>query len=379
MKLQEKFQKLFLIKYRYKVVTTLNNYNQKKYFGYNIFIENELVTFYQYRINKSMLNDDDLKIEDRYKITFDYFLKTKIISTISLVLIFLMFFFANFFIRDIRFTNEETYNYYVLEDVKKEVSYIGPFKKMNINLNDLSNQLRQKYYNYAYIGVRKVAGTIYIDIQITDEFESNDNKLNMPCDILSNVDGKVIGFEIQKGIPVVNINQIIKKGDLIITGNINYQTDPSNLSNLIHSEGVVLIEYAQYEKISVLKKYLFEYLDNSVIKNYSIKIFNKEIGNNRVDDINKKIIKNNIFQLSNKLNVYQNTIYTIANKEINIDIDEAKTMSEIKIYTNFINKKQNDNEKIKYIKYISYYETEEEYVFCYLVKYVSSNVIKRYY
>ena len=148
---------------------------------------------------------------------------------------------------------------YLLEDVKKEVSYIGPFKKMNINLNDLSNQLRQKYYNYAYIGVRKVAGTIYIDIQISDEFESNDNKLNMPCDILSNVDGKVIGFEIQKGIPVVNINQIIKKGDLIITGNINYQTDPSNLSNLIHSEGVVLIEYAQYEKISVLKKYLFAY------------------------------------------------------------------------------------------------------------------------
>lgn len=378
LKLSEKLKKLKLSRYRYKIITDEVNFYQMKYLGSNINIQNGKVVFYKNKIDKKKIQDDKCTIEDRYLKLVTHLFKTKIITSLSLIFILGLFIISNFFIREITFTNNETYNYNVLQDVKKEVVYIGPFMRLEKDLNELSNSLREKYTKYAYIGLRKKAGRLYIDIEEVEEYPIIQPNENKPTDIVSLVDGKVVGYEVEKGVPVVGINQIIKKGDVLISGNVNYQINPSNLENLVHSEGIVLIEYATYEQIVIPKETSFVNLNHSNKKYNIFYIFNKRVGKNRKEDINTFIVKNNIIDVEKIFRIEENVIYFKEEKTKKIVYKDAKVLSEQQIYSEFVKDKVASGEKIEFIKYINFLEDENQFIFYYLVKYIKNATIKNY-
>lgn len=379
LKLSEMLKRLPFYKYRYQVICDIDDYKSAKCNSYYVIIKDCKVTFYTNKLSKEQFKSDSVIVIDRLKNIFVYLFKTKIITSLSLVFLLGVFILSSFFVRNIEFTKEETYNYDVLEDVKKQMSSFGPFKKMKVDLNDLSNELRHKYSNYAYIGLRKKAGTIYIDIEELNNYPNIKDNDSFPCDIVSNVDGKVVGYEVVEGVPVVNINQIINKGDLLISGNINYQTNKESLDKLIHASGIVLIEYASYLKISIPKKEEYDLLKSETKPFYSVSLFNKPIGNNRVDDGNCIVSTEELFNIFNIFCVYKNTKYQVIKKEKLIKEDEAKVLSEKKIYEEFFKEQVSKSEKIKLIKLVSTSELEDQYVFSYLVKYIKNATSTRYY
>lgn len=379
LKLLENLKQLNLFKYRYKLKTSFTNFRKNRYIGNEISFEEDYIVFYCNFIKKQMKVDDDLIIIDRLKLLFSFFFKTNVLSSCCVLLLLGLFVMSNFFIREVKFTNENTYNYDVYQDVVTNIKSIGPFKKLTANLNDLTNTLREKHYNYAYIGLRRQGGTLYIDIEEKEKYPSLINNQNKPCDLISSVDGKVVGLEIQKGIPIVNIEQIIKKGDVLVTGNVNYQIDPNNLTNLVHSKGIVLIECAIYEQVIVKKKYEYDYLTPNVKKQYRFLLFNNIIGNNRMDDNYNKIIKYNVFNLFNIIKIEQNHLYFVEKKVKEVSLEEAKIISEEKLFSSFSFNKTSDNEKILFVKFINMKETEEQYSFNYLVKYVKNATQIKYY
>lgn len=379
LKLSEMLKRLSFYKYRYQVICDIDDYKCSKCNSYYVIIKDCKVTFYTNKISKEQFKSDSVIVIDRLKNIFVYLFKTKIITSLSLVFLLGVFILSSFFVRDIEFSKEETYNYDVLEDVKKQMSSFGPFKKMKVDLNDLSNDLRHKYSNYGYIGLRKKAGTIYIDIDELNNYPNIKDNDSLPCDIVSNVDGKVVGYEVVEGIPVVNINQIINKGDLLISGNINYQTNKESLDKLIHASGIVLIEYASYLKMSIPKKEEYDLLKSETKPFYSVSLFNKPIGNNRVDDGNCIVSTEELFNIFNIFCVYKNTKYQVIKKEKLINEDEAKVLSEKKIYEEFFKEQVSKSEKIKLIKLVSTSELEDQYVFSYLVKYIKNATSTRYY
>lgn len=379
LRLKALLKRLQLIKYRYKITTTIENFKEKKYQGNFLSINNSDVTFYAFKLTKKMKEDEQINVKDRLKLVLSFLFKSKVFTTYSLIIILGMFFLSNFFIREVKFTNEDTYDYFVLQDVNLSIKNIGPFKRVEKNLNELSNDLREKYYFYSYIGVRKKAGTLYIDIEKHKNYSDINIENTSPCDIVSCVDGKVIGFEVEKGIPVVSVNQIVKKGDLLITGNINYQVDKENLSKLVHSCGVVLLEYACYEEVKIPKKVCYEHLEQEYKKRYNIYFFNIQVGNNRKDESYSYEKSDNIFVLKNVFKVEKVSSFRVESIVKEISFDEAKVVSEQKIYTSFLNNKVSSKEEIKLLRYIKYSETDDCYTFYYLVKYVQNKTMKVYY
>lgn len=378
-KLLALLNRLKLFKYRYKITCKFEDFTKYKLCGYNVKVVNGMSTYLLHFLPKDVFKDKDIIIEDRYLLFLKRLFKTKLVSSLSLIIILGLFVLSNFFIRDVRFTYENTYDYNVLEDVNKEIKTFGPFKRVEIDLNDLSNNLRQKYYDYAYIGVRKRAGTLYIDIEKTEKYPSLESVINDPCDIVSNVDGKVVGFEVVEGVPVVNINQIVRKGELLISGNINYQTDPKNLSNLIHARGIILLEYASYVKVEIPKIIKYDYLEPSYTKYLSFTLFNKNVGNNRMEEENDIVVSNQIINLGNVFLLNENTKYKLSKKERSVDLKEAEILSVQEIYTKFFEEQVSKSEKIKFVKFISVSENSNSFTFCYLVKCIKNACLNVYY
>lgn len=376
LKLSEKLLQLSLNKFRYKVSMPLQCFYDNHFEGYNVEVQDDIVVFYCNKIKKKELLQNNIVIEDRLKRILKKIFKTNLVSSLSIMIILGLFIMSNYFIREVKFSNEHTYNFYVLADVEKEVKSIGPFSFMNKNLNDLSNELREKYFEYPYIGIRKKSGTIYIDIEIPNQYPTIIDSNPNPCDIVSNVDGKVVGFEVKKGIPIVNVNQIVKKGDCLITGNLNYQVNPNDLSKLVHSEGVVLIEYATYVNIVIPKEVEYEFFEKEYKKYYALYLFNKYIGKNRINEKNDILVEETIFDLYNLVSVKENVVFSVIKKQKEISEEQAKIISEQKIYSQFLNNQVSSKEEIKFIKFISIKVEDDKYVCNYLVKCIKNEVVE---
>lgn len=376
LKLSEKLLQLSLNKFRYKVSMPLQCFYDNHFEGYNVEVQDDIVVFYCNKIKKKELLQNNIVIEDRLKRILKKIFKTNLVSSLSIMIILGLFIMSNYFIREVKFSNEHTYNFYVLADVEKEVKSIGPFSFINKNLNDLSNELREKYFEYPYIGIRKKSGTIYIDIEIPNQYPTIIDSNPNPCDIVSNVDGKVVGFEVKKGIPIVNVNQIVKKGDCLITGNLNYQVNPNDLSKLVHSEGVVLIEYATYVNIVIPKEVEYEFFEKEYKKYYALYLFNKYIGKNRINEKNDILVEETIFDLYNLVSVKENVVFSVIKKQKEISEEQAKIISEQKIYSQFLNNQVSSKEEIKFIKFISIKVEDDKYVCNYLVKCIKNEVVE---
>lgn len=378
LKLLDKLKKLKLNKYRYKITCSYKTFIEKQYKGYNISLNDETITFYINKLPKD-INNDSIIIHDRFKNYFSKIIKTKWLFIVSMFIIIFLFVTSNLFVREIRFSNENTYSYVVYHDVKKYLKNIGPLYYINENLNDISNDLRKKYFSYEYIGIRKKGSIIYIDIEPFFEYPNINKDNDKPCDLVSAVDGKIVGIELKNGVTLVNINQIVNKGDLLVSGNLNYHTNPNDLTSLVHASGSVIIEYAEYKKIIIPKNVKYKMFEEEENPFLELVINNKVIGKNRLNLNEEVLVKNNVFNMIDVLKINFVRKYKSYEYEYNISFNDAKIIAEEQIFSKFLFEKINEKECIKFIKYIKSDEQEENFSFYYLVKYNKNAVINKYY
>lgn len=349
----------------------LNN----NFIAYNVIVNNQDIYFYTNKIDKRFNEFEDVEIKNNYKKNFNFIFKTRYIMLISIFIMFILFCTSNFFIREVVFENELEYNYNVYQDVLKHIKRIGPFMYIDDSLNDISYELKQKYYSYAYIGLERKASKIIIDIEYVDDFKKDEFLDNDEySNIVAGADGKIVGIEVKKGLVVVSINQVVSKGDLLISGNINYLTNPSDRTNLVKSDGYVFIEYAKYINVEIPKTININRYTNKYSKYYNLYFFNNNIFKNTTKYMNNYIKKENIFKLSNILKIEK--IYEYQKEFININLtkEEALDYSFNNIYLEFESKKVSKLEEIKFLKLIKEEENSDYYCFSYIMKCIENNI-----
>lgn len=375
MKLKDKFQRLFLYRYNYYVKMPISIFLNNNFKAYNVIVNSQDIYFYTNKIDKRFNEFEDVEIKNNYKKIFNFIFKTKYIMFFSIIIMFILFFTSNFFIREVVFENELEYNYNVYQDVLKHIKRIGPFMYIDDSLNDISYELKQKYYSYAYIGLERKASKIIIDIEYVDDFKKDEFLGNDEySNIVAGADGKIVGIEVKKGLVVVSINQVVSKGDLLISGNINYLTNPSDKTNLVKSDGYVFIEYAKYINVEIPKTININRYTNKYSKYYNLYFFNNNIFKNKTKYMNNYIKKENIFKLSNILKIEK--IYEYQKEFININLtkEEALDYSFNNIYLEFESKKVSKLEEIKFLKLIKEEENDNYYCFSYIMKCVENNI-----
>lgn len=216
--------------------------------------------------------------------------------------------------------------------LKQELKQYGikekTFKKNFKQLEKIKKELIEKYKNKIEWLEIETKGTKYIvraEMRITKEKEEQPNNRN----IIAKKDSIIKNIKAEKGQIIKEINSYVKKGDVIISGNIY---DNENIKNQVPAEGEVYGETWYETSIT----YPFIYKETKELNNkkevYAIKIFNKtiEIFNKnkfKTKKIEEKtIIKNNIIPLAL---VKQNQIETEEIEQI-LTIDEAIKKAEEK-------------------------------------------------
>ncbi len=352
---------------KYYVSTTKDNIkhlNNKQINNVNISEENLTFETNEKSLIKLLEDIKNLSYFNKRKTKIIIFLKKYIVSILSIII--LLFFIINeqFVIKKIEFMNENTYSEEVIEyiynnNLNKKVLYYY----LKDNLNNINKNLRQQFYYYEWINVNKKGNILQVYIDKQDEKSYLDTTSNIKGDIVASRDGIVRYYFIKKGVNLIKDNQSVKKGDILVTGNLLIKNEQVKY---IHPLGLVLAETVDYELIKVRKveyqylrtgkiecidKYIFFNIKNR--KKTTFEMYDEEIKVIFDNKIIKKT-KNIYYEIKEIINYYNET--------------SSKEYAYSKIEKDFNDIKINEKERIKEIILLSEHEDNEYYYYKFLVK-----------
>lgn len=311
-------------------------YNKLKI--YNMEIENDQVIFKvdikNYKMLKTYKYDFEI-IESSNKKIKSLFKKNKLLL-LGVVFSMSILYIDSYRVSGIVFNSETPINAEIEEYIKSFNRKLTIFDYSNIDFIKLSNELRQKYANYPYINVYKQNDIIKVEIYDYNDKINIENYYTSIGNIVAKKESVVDVFYVYNGSLNVYKNKYVKKGDVLISSNIN--------NNLYVSAKGLILGYT-YEKISIkVPKEEKIYIDSGLYDEYiniSFLSFNFNINkHNQYINIDRKI--NEVFNLfgiffiKKIVDIEKNDIIKtyskeeaieLANKQIDDDFIQNKTSS----------------------------------------------------
>lgn len=322
--------------------------------------------------------DDYLYIRRRYKCHIvKYYGKKNIVNMyennkyvlLSLIISFMLLFLLCNTIFDIKINSD---NKDIINIINNSLSDngIGVYKrKVSFDkLNSIKNKiLEDNKDTLEWIEIREKGCIYYIDV--TPRVKSNNNVDNsLPSDIVAEKDGVIKHIVIHRGSKVIDNGDYVKKGDILISGNI---IKNENVIDKVHSEGVIYAETWKTVNISIPFKRI-DYVYKKTINHYYLDIFGHKFtisGKYDSDNtINKKSIVLDKPYLFFKLYKEEKKIYdyneVILNKEEaynealnrSIDVINKKLSSDEYIISKKVLKKEVKRSKINLEVFFKVYE-----------------------
>ncbi len=140
----------------------------------------------------------------------------------------------------------------ILSGLKEFGLYHGaPVRKIDNKL--IKNQMMTEFDDIAWIGINLKGSRAYIEVK-----ERLDTKVQLdrdvPCDIVAAKDGLIRLLEVKEGLTVVKPNQLVEKGDLLVSGVMDSEKKGMRY---VHAFGEIYAE-TTYKKS---KEYDFEYTE----------------------------------------------------------------------------------------------------------------------
>lgn len=272
---------------------------------------------------------------------------------------FILSFLICLFLLDILCNTIFNINIYCEDDkVKNDI-------KLFLSDNDISIYKKKKDYKYIQSIKEKILNKFdYIDwIEISEDGcnynidvilkrNSNLNNEYSHCDIVASKDGLIKHIVTYNGVKVKEENEYVKKGDVLISGSLNY--NENNLNNEV-AKGEVYAEVWYVTNVVVPLNYEEYVRSGKVFNRYYLNIFNKEF------TLTGKYDSNNLFKEKECIldkpylffKLYKEKREEYYYKNVSLSINEA--------YNIGISKSD---------KYINDLLSEEEYI-------ISKNVLKK--
>lgn len=211
----------------------------------------------------------------------------------------------------------------IRELIKNELKIHGikekTFKKSYKQINKIKEDILNKYKDkIEWLEIENI-GTKYI-VRIEERKIEEAKQQNQNRNIIAKKDAIIKEIKSTKGQIIKEVNNYVKKGDIIISGNI---TSEETIKNQVSAEGKVYGE--TWYQINVTYPYVYNEtkLTNNKKTVYTVKILNKNIElfnfkpfkNKQIEE--KVIIKNNIipFSLTKQIQTEQEYIEEILTEE----------------------------------------------------------------
>ena len=332
----------------------------------NLKIDNNKISFETNdKSLKQLLNSiQELSYINKRKKRIISFFKKYCISILSILILIVFIINEQFVIKEIKFINENTYseevkNYIYENHLNKKLIYYY----LNKPLNEINNDLKSNFFYYEWINVNKKGNRLQVIIDKQDEKSYLNENSKVIGDIISTHDGIIRYYFIKKGVNLIKDNQSIKKGEILVSGNLLIKNEKIKY---IHPVGIVLAEVVETENIKI-KKESIDYVKTGKVK--SLEKVSFFIINNLpkipFDIYEEK--KKTIFDFKIIIKeIY--TFYEIQEIKNHYTLEEAMEYSISIIEKNFNENKIHNKEKILETYLLKYYEDDYNYYFKYYVK-----------
>ncbi len=229
------------------------------------------------------------------------------------------------------------------------------FDFCSLDYQDFSKKMQREYFEYPFINVEAKNNVIHVYIADIDEANY---KVETPLDgnIVARKDGVVDVFYVYAGKSVISKNKYVREGDLLIEGNSQVR-------------GLVMATTYDKMEIEIAKKSKEEHLTEENSNYYTLSLFslNFSLGKKTSFDLytqNEKMVFNlfDFFSLKKIAETKKNAIIKTYSQ------DEAIVLAKEKIEEDFKAHQNNNLEKVIAITNTKVNETEDSYIFTFIVK-----------
>lgn len=349
-----------------------DNFNQIKNIDlYEVVKSDEVVNFkVKYTDYLKIRKDKLYQIRNNKLKTLIMSSKNKlIISFIMIFFIFIIFLLNQFLVRQIEFKDKIYYNEQVYNYVINKTNKTGKYYFLKDNINSISEELRKKFYQYAYIGLLKKGSKILIEIEVESIKSENINDDNLIGEYISTNDGIIQSIKIQSGNVLVKCNDVVKKNQVLVTSNLFYDDNLFNKEKIVPLKGYIIAKIKTYKNIKVLKEEYVKVITN-VDKNKIIFTFKDEI---KFENKNKFCKVYNVFKIGN-FSLKNMTIYNLQEVKVERNFDDALDYAKYLVYMEYLNEFEYEEEKVISIDNVKIEEFEHEFNYLFLVTTVQNVV-----
>lgn len=160
------------------------------------------------------------------------------------------------FVWDIQVNGNEQYSKEeVIAYVEQKYLTLGTLKS-KVDCAKMEEELREYYDQIAWISC-ELKGT-QLHIQIKETLKQNEDVIDkIPCDVIARKSGIITSIITRNGTPLVKIKDVVKKGDVLISGIIHIYDDSNTLleSEVIAAQGDILAQTVYYYEDSFTMSY----------------------------------------------------------------------------------------------------------------------------
>lgn len=331
--MKELLKKLKYYKYPYIIKISLDTLN-KEIDVINVEKSDNDVVCNTNKKTINFLNDNNIQYELLNKRKyFKYFIFKKWIMIVSLLMIILIMFTSNTLIRKISFKSKGFYNEEVYEFVIDHLYKVGNCYILKDDLNQLNKEIRTTFNYYEFINVSKENSNLIINI-VKNAKNYDDSESFITNELVSSKNAYVLKINISSGIRNVDLFQMVKKGDLLISG--------ENVSGNVVARCIEIKEY------TIPKKYKRKVYTNNYFVNRYIKFNN----HNKIEKAPYKLyykFVNIIYELGN-FSLVEETYFEQVELDIEYDISEIEEYAKEYIKYLFYKNHHYEDEKIIDIK-----------------------------
>ena len=272
-----------------EIVLKLNQINVNVYLSY---INNNYlylkIDYLDYKKVLKYYKYLNFKIERYYgKKYFITILKKYYLIFLSIILIFSFLYFSSFIIVDIKIDHE---NEKIVKLLNEELESFG-IKKFTIRKNfnelnkikDIIKENNKDNIDWLEIEVKGMKYIIKVEERLINKKEIKNNY----CNVYAKKSGLIQNIDTYKGQNVVKINNYVKEGDLLISGDITLNEE---IKNQVCAEGEVYAQVWYNVKVSIPFTYYEKEKTNKKRNNIVININDKDyvIFTNRLENFESK-------------------------------------------------------------------------------------------
>ena len=205
--------------------------------------------------------------------------KRKIFAFGMILLICLLYFFSSFIWKINIYGNKKIKSNEILNFCEQKKIKVGTLK-YKVNTKKLERELLEHFSNISWINIKIKGSKMIMNIKEIIPTEKIINKKE-PCDIVAKKDGLILNIITSAGTPKVKINDVVKKGDILVSGEILIENNnsESNAPSLdyVHADAKVLAKTYYQINFKIPYEYTLKKYTGRTKKNYLVAINNKKI------------------------------------------------------------------------------------------------------